>query len=247
MNACRARARPPTARWPPPCATPRRWAPCCLARCCSACANRPRPICRRFAAICRLGACRAGASKSRDDLVALERGLLLHLLVEAGLAGFLWGGLGLAVAHLVVPGHFRLPLGHGFAGAGEELDFLAEAEPRLVKERMGRRAGLLVRPGSGGRPMLDDNRRAVAAQFRRVGDAGGDGADRPSGGSCQSLSHRPGRRAARAAGHWRHHDQPPHRRPLRRPRRRSCRAWRCAAQQRARNHRRPRTAPTSPC
>jgi hypothetical protein len=68
-----------------------------------------------------------------DDLVALERGLLLHLLVEAGLAGFMWGGIGLAVVHLVVPGHFRLPLGHGFAGAGEDLDFLAEEEPRLVK------------------------------------------------------------------------------------------------------------------
>ena len=57
----------------------------------------------------------------------------LRLLVEAGLAGFLWGGLGLAVVHLVVPDRFRLPAGHGFAGGGEELDFLAEADPLPVK------------------------------------------------------------------------------------------------------------------
>jgi hypothetical protein len=68
-----------------------------------------------------------------DDLVALERGLLLHLQVEGGLAGFLWGGLRLAVVHLVVPGHLRLLPGDGFAGAGDEPDFLAEGEPRLVK------------------------------------------------------------------------------------------------------------------
>ncbi|MGD0720868.1 MAG: hypothetical protein ABR970_07445 [Roseiarcus sp.] len=71
--------------------------------------------------------------KVGDDLVALERNLLLHLLVEAGLAGFLWGGLGLAVVHLVVPDRFRVPAGHGFAGAGEELDLLAEGEPLQVK------------------------------------------------------------------------------------------------------------------
>ena len=68
-----------------------------------------------------------------DDLVALERSLLLRMLVEAGLAGFLWGGMGLAVMHLVVPGNFRLPSGHGFAGSGEELDFMTQWEPRPVK------------------------------------------------------------------------------------------------------------------
>jgi hypothetical protein len=71
--------------------------------------------------------------KVGDDLVALERNLLLHLLVEAGLAGFLWGGLGLTVVHLVVPDRFRVPAGHGFAGSGEELDMLAEGEPLQVK------------------------------------------------------------------------------------------------------------------
>jgi hypothetical protein len=64
-----------------------------------------------------------------DDLVTLERSLLLQLLVEAGLAGFLWGGLRLAVVHLLVPGHFRLPASHGFAGVEEEPDFLADGEP----------------------------------------------------------------------------------------------------------------------
>jgi hypothetical protein len=68
-----------------------------------------------------------------DDLVALERGLLLHLLVEAGLAGFLWGGLRLAVVRLVVPGSFLLPAGHSFANAAEDLDFLEAVEPRPAR------------------------------------------------------------------------------------------------------------------
>jgi hypothetical protein len=89
----------------------------------------PPPLCRHLQAW-RLPCRRLEIG---DDLVALERGLLLHMLVEAGLAGFLWGGLELAVVHLVVPGHFRVSPGHGFAGASEELDFLAEGEPRPAK------------------------------------------------------------------------------------------------------------------
>jgi hypothetical protein len=68
-----------------------------------------------------------------DDLVEKERLLLLHMLIEAGLSGFLWGGLRLAVVHLVVPGHCRLPLDHGFAGHTEEADFLTETEPRPIR------------------------------------------------------------------------------------------------------------------
>jgi hypothetical protein len=68
-----------------------------------------------------------------DDLVVLERGLLLRLLVEAGLPGFVWAGLRLVVVHLVVPGNFRSASGHGFGSVGEDLDVLAEGEPRPVK------------------------------------------------------------------------------------------------------------------
>ena len=67
-----------------------------------------------------------------DDLVTLERSLLLRVLVEAGLAGFLWSGMGLAVMHLVVPGD--LSPGHGYASNSGELDFLTEdGEPRPLK------------------------------------------------------------------------------------------------------------------
>ena len=68
-----------------------------------------------------------------DDLVSIERGLLMQMLVEAGLAGFLWSGLRLVVVHVVAPGHSRLPVGHDFACVGEEGDFLAEPEPRPIK------------------------------------------------------------------------------------------------------------------
>jgi len=61
-----------------------------------------------------------------DDLVAVERGLLFRLLVEAGLAGFLWGGLRLAVAHIVAPYLFLIP------NELEDLDFSGE-EPRPNK------------------------------------------------------------------------------------------------------------------
>jgi hypothetical protein len=67
-----------------------------------------------------------------DDLVAIERGLLLRLMVEAGLAGFLWGGLRLAVAHIVAPHLFLIPHGDFFSGDVEDLDFPG-GEPRAIK------------------------------------------------------------------------------------------------------------------
>jgi hypothetical protein len=67
-----------------------------------------------------------------DDLVALERGLLLRLLVEAGLASFLWAGLRLAVAHIVAPHLFLIPNGDAFASDVDDLDFQGD-EPRPIK------------------------------------------------------------------------------------------------------------------
>jgi hypothetical protein len=67
-----------------------------------------------------------------DDLVALERSLLLRLLVELGLAGFVWGGLKLAVVHLAIPGLFRLSDGGGFALDPEDFDFALD-ELRPIK------------------------------------------------------------------------------------------------------------------
>jgi hypothetical protein len=64
-----------------------------------------------------------------DDLVTLERGLLLCLLVEAGLAGFLWRGLRLAVVHIVAPSPVRAPFGHALAYAGDDADFLLADAP----------------------------------------------------------------------------------------------------------------------
>ena len=69
----------------------------------------------------------------RDDLAGKERLLLLQLLIEAGLCGFLWSGLRLAVLHLVVPGHCRLPLDHGFTCPSDEAEFLGEIEPRPIR------------------------------------------------------------------------------------------------------------------
>jgi hypothetical protein len=66
-----------------------------------------------------------------DDLVALERGLLLRLLVEAGLASFLWAGLRLAVAHIVAPGLSLTPNSDAFANDVGELDFAGD-EPRAM-------------------------------------------------------------------------------------------------------------------
>jgi hypothetical protein len=67
-----------------------------------------------------------------DDLVAVERGLLLRLLVEAGLASFVWGGLKLAVAHIVAPHLFLIPNGDAFASDVEDLDLPGD-EPRPMK------------------------------------------------------------------------------------------------------------------
>ena len=67
-----------------------------------------------------------------NDLVAIERGLLLRLMVEAGLAGFLWGGLRLAVAHIVAPHLFLVQHGGSFTGDVEDLDF-SGGEPRPLK------------------------------------------------------------------------------------------------------------------
>jgi hypothetical protein len=69
----------------------------------------------------------------RDDLAEKERLLLLQLLIEAGLCGFLWCGLRLAILHLVVPGHCRLPLDRGFICTSDEADFLGEIEPRPIR------------------------------------------------------------------------------------------------------------------
>jgi hypothetical protein len=67
-----------------------------------------------------------------NDLVAIERGHLLRLFVEAGLAGFLWGGLRLAVAHIVAPHQFLISNGDAFTGDVEDLDFPGD-EPRPIK------------------------------------------------------------------------------------------------------------------
>jgi hypothetical protein len=67
-----------------------------------------------------------------DDLVAVERGLLLRLMVEAGLASFLWGGLKLAVAHIVAPHQFLISNGDAFSNDDEGLDFQGD-EPRPIK------------------------------------------------------------------------------------------------------------------
>ncbi len=68
-----------------------------------------------------------------DDMVVRERTMLLNLLIEAGLAGFLWGGLELVVVHLMVPGAARLQLGPGFSGMPDEPDFLAGEPPRPMQ------------------------------------------------------------------------------------------------------------------
>ncbi len=43
-----------------------------------------------------------------DPIATIERENLLHLLIQAGLAKFLWAGLNLAVMHLIVPSAFHL-------------------------------------------------------------------------------------------------------------------------------------------
>lgn len=68
-----------------------------------------------------------------DDLVVLERNLLLKTLVEAGLSRFLWGGLPLVVVHILAPGHRRLAVGQDFAGGGDDIDFLEGEQPRPIR------------------------------------------------------------------------------------------------------------------
>jgi hypothetical protein len=68
-----------------------------------------------------------------DDLVVLERNLLLKTLVEAGLSRFLWGGLRLVVVHILAPGNRRLAVGHDFPGGGDDGDFLESEQPRPIR------------------------------------------------------------------------------------------------------------------
>lgn len=69
-----------------------------------------------------------------DDLAMLQRSLVLQVLVEAGLAGFVWSGMRLVLVHLVVPGRSRLSFGQpGFGVPGEESDFLTELAPRPIR------------------------------------------------------------------------------------------------------------------
>jgi hypothetical protein len=62
-----------------------------------------------------------------NDFVTLERHLLQHLIVDAGVSGFLWSGLDLVALHLVVPGQARLP--QSFASAEDDGVLLAQEEP----------------------------------------------------------------------------------------------------------------------
>jgi hypothetical protein len=71
--------------------------------------------------------------RSEDELVARDRGMLLNLMVEAGLAGFLWGGTRLAVVRLLVPGEAGLRLGHHSVNMLDEPDFLGTEEPRPIR------------------------------------------------------------------------------------------------------------------
>jgi hypothetical protein len=59
-----------------------------------------------------------------DDLALLERSLLLRILVEAGLTGFLWGGIGVSVIRPIVPSGYD---------RGDEFDAFADGEPRHLK------------------------------------------------------------------------------------------------------------------
>jgi hypothetical protein len=69
-----------------------------------------------------------------DDLAMLQRSLVLQVLVEAGLAGFVWSGMRLVLVHLVVPGRSRLSFAQpGFGTPGEDSDFLAELAPRPIR------------------------------------------------------------------------------------------------------------------
>ena len=63
-----------------------------------------------------------------DELVAIERDGFLRMLVQAGLAKFLWGGMDLAVLHLHAAGVGRLRSEADALGADSD-DVLVFAEP----------------------------------------------------------------------------------------------------------------------
>jgi hypothetical protein len=65
---------------------------------------------------------------SDDDLAAIERDGFCRMLVQAGLARFLWGGMDLVVLHLHAAGVGRLR-SNADALAGDSDDMLAFAEP----------------------------------------------------------------------------------------------------------------------
>jgi hypothetical protein len=64
-----------------------------------------------------------------DELVSAERAGLRQLLVEAGIAPFIWGGLRLAVVHLLLPYAGRLESEPGSGPEDDPAVFSDEAEP----------------------------------------------------------------------------------------------------------------------
>jgi hypothetical protein len=69
-----------------------------------------------------------------STLVARERDTLTDLFVDAGLSGFLWAGLRIAVMHIVVPGQGRFMPAHDLVGDHDPPDFLSDdGEPSPVK------------------------------------------------------------------------------------------------------------------
>jgi hypothetical protein len=70
---------------------------------------------------------------AEDEIVARERAMLLGMMVDAGLSGFLWGGGELAVLRLLVPGEAGLRLPGSFPGPMEDPDFDAARDPPPVR------------------------------------------------------------------------------------------------------------------
>jgi hypothetical protein len=74
----------------------------------------------------------AGSQLSLDDeLVRAERAGFRQMLVEAGIAPFIWGGLRLAVVHLFLPRAGRLDSEPGSGSEDEPAAFSDEMEPAL--------------------------------------------------------------------------------------------------------------------
>ena len=67
-----------------------------------------------------------------DELVSTERAGFRQLLVEAGIARFIWGGLRLAVVHLLLPRAGRLESGLGSGPEDEPAVLSDEMEPALL-------------------------------------------------------------------------------------------------------------------